>query len=104
MQFSVSLYSFYPAIQRGEIAPVDCIAQAQELGFEAVEAVDFVNFGDCATQEERLPRAKEPRAAADAAGPPPSPPAVAADPPTGRGAPPPPARGRAGPPRLIPDL
>ena len=51
MQFSVSLYSFYPAIQRGEIAPVDCIAKAKELGFEAVEAVDFVNFGDCATQE-----------------------------------------------------
>ena len=68
MQFSVSLYSFYPAIQRGEIAPVDCIAKAKELGFEAVEAVDFVNFGDCATQEERLQRAKELRAAADAAG------------------------------------
>lgn len=79
MQFSVSLYSFYPAIQRGEIAPVDCIAKAKELGFEAVEAVDFVNFGDCATQEERLQRAKELRAAADAAELPFSSLAVAAD-------------------------
>ncbi len=52
MKFSVSLYSFYSAIQAGELTPVQCIAKAKELGFDAVEAVDFVNF-QC--PEEQMP-------------------------------------------------
>lgn len=65
MKFSVSIYSFFSAIRKGVITPLECIAKAKELGFEAVEAVDFVNFGDCKTQEERLQRAKEIKAEAD---------------------------------------
>ena len=44
MQFSVSLYSFYPAIQRGEIAPVDCIANAKELGFVHPATGEYMQF------------------------------------------------------------
>lgn len=50
MKFSVSLYSFYSAIQSGEMTSEECILAAKELGFDAVEAVDFVNFSG--TQEE----------------------------------------------------
>lgn len=57
MLFSVSLYSFYNAIKKGELTPFQCIEKAKELGFDAVEAVDFVNF-DC-PEEEFLNRAKE---------------------------------------------
>lgn len=57
MKFSVSLYSFYSAIQKGEMTPLDCVRKAAELGFDAVEAVDFVNFqGD---PEERKAKALE---------------------------------------------
>ena len=46
MKYSVSLYSFYNALKRNLITPFACIEQAKDLGFDAVEAVDFVNF-DC---------------------------------------------------------
>src|SRR5699024_3355019 len=51
-----------------EVTPLSSIAKAKELGFDAVEAVDFVNFGDCATQEERLQRAAELKAEAEKCG------------------------------------
>lgn len=54
MKYSVSLYSFYNALKRNLITPFACIEQAKDLGFDAVEAVDFVNF-DC-VPEERLER------------------------------------------------
>lgn len=44
MKFSVSLYSFYSAIKAGELTPLQCVQKAKELGFDAIEAVDFVNF------------------------------------------------------------
>ncbi len=52
MKFSVSLYSFFKAIKAGELTPEECIGKAAELGFDAVEAVDFVNF-QC--PEEEMP-------------------------------------------------
>ena len=62
MRYSVSLYSFFSAIQKGELTPLDCVAKAAELGFDAVEAVDFVNFhGDF---EERKVQALELKQAA----------------------------------------
>lgn len=42
MKFSVSLYSFFSALQKGELTPMECIAKAKEMGFDAIEAVDFV--------------------------------------------------------------
>lgn len=63
MKYSVSLYSFFSAIRKGTITPMECIAKAKELGFDAVEAVDFVNF-DCAP-EEMPRRAEEIKAEAD---------------------------------------
>ena len=68
MLFSASIYSFFSAIRKGELTPLSSIAKAKELGFDAVEAVDFVNFGDCATQEERLQRAAELKAEAEKCG------------------------------------
>lgn len=57
MKFSVSIYSFFSSIRKGEITPVECVAKAKELEFDAVEAVDFVNFsGD---KENMLRQAAE---------------------------------------------
>ena len=36
MEYSVSLYSFYSAIQKGELTPLGCVEKAAELGFDAV--------------------------------------------------------------------
>lgn len=66
MKFSVSLYSFFKAIKKGELTPMQCIAKAKELGFDAVEVVDFVNI-DC-EPEDMLKRAEEIRAEADKQG------------------------------------
>ncbi len=44
MKISVSSYSFFSAIKNGDITPFDCISKAKELGFDAIEFVDFVNF------------------------------------------------------------
>ncbi len=44
MKISVSSYSFFSAIKSGLITPFDCIAKAKELGFDAIEFVDFINF------------------------------------------------------------
>ncbi len=44
MKFSVSLYSFMSALMKKTLSPMECIAKAKELGFDAVELVDFVNF------------------------------------------------------------
>lgn len=52
MKFSVSLYSFNSAIQKGELTPLDCVKIAADLGFDAVEAVDFVNF-HCPAEERQ---------------------------------------------------
>lgn len=59
MQCSVSLYSFYSAIQSGKMSPLDCVRKAAELGFDAVEAVDFVNFQGVSGSEERKLKALE---------------------------------------------
>lgn len=66
MKYSVSLYSFYSAIRMGRITPMECIAKAKELGFDAVEAVDFVNF-DC-PPEDMPQRAREIKAEAEKQG------------------------------------
>ena len=63
MKFSVSLYSFFNAIRKGVLTPMECIGKAKELGFDAVEVVDFVNV-NCAP-EEMPQRAQEIRAEAD---------------------------------------
>lgn len=66
MKFSVSLYSFFPDILKGKADPISCVAKAGELGFDAIEAVDFVNFNCPEDQWEQ--RAQELKAAADKAG------------------------------------
>ena len=66
MEYSVSLYSFYSAIQKGELTPLGCVEKAAELGFDAVEAVDFVNFSG--TQEEKKAQALELKQAAEKCG------------------------------------
>lgn len=77
MKFSVSLYSFYSAIQSGEMTSEECILAAKELGFDAVEAVDFVNFSG--TQQEMEAQARHLKEVADRCGLPFSSLAVAAD-------------------------
>ncbi len=68
MKFSVSIYSFFSAIRKGTLTPMECIQKAKELGFDAVEAVDFVNFGDCKSPDEMIQRAKDIKAEADRCG------------------------------------
>ena len=66
MEFSVSLYSFASELRKGALSPVECISAAKDLGFDAVEAVDFINF-DCPL-EEREAKALELKEAADRCG------------------------------------
>ncbi len=66
MKFSVSLYSFFSAIRNGEISPLECIAKAKEMGFDAIEAVDFVM--GAATPEEMPEQAKKIKEEADKQG------------------------------------
>lgn len=42
MKYSVSVYSFLKAIEDGRLTPLSCIGKAKELGFDAIEFVDFV--------------------------------------------------------------
>ena len=42
MKFSVSVYSFMQYIQTGRLTPMACIGKAKEMGFDAIEYVDFV--------------------------------------------------------------
>ncbi len=65
MKFSVSLYSFYSALRAGELTLLDCIDKAKEMGFDAVEAVDFVM--GC-SPEEMPEKAQELKAKADQCG------------------------------------
>ena len=66
MKYSVSIYSFFSAIQAGELTPLQCVSVAKDLGFDAIEAVDFVNFSG--TQEEKKAQALELKEAADKCG------------------------------------
>lgn len=77
MKFSVSIYSFYKSIRSGALTPMQCIAKAKELGFDAIEMVDFV-VASCPPEE--LPqRAKELKAETDKQGLPISSLAIGAD-------------------------
>ncbi|MEG1427920.1 MAG: sugar phosphate isomerase/epimerase family protein [Oscillospiraceae bacterium] len=67
MKYSVSSYSYNRMIQSGAITPFDCIAKTKELGFDAIEFVDFVDFLPL-KEEERLPYAKRIRAEAERLG------------------------------------
>lgn len=67
MKLSVSCYSYSRAIRKGIITPFECIAKTKELGFDAIELVDFVNFGD-KDESEWINTAKELKAEADRVG------------------------------------
>ena len=41
MKFSVSVYSFMQYIQDGRLTPFSCIEKVKEMGFDAIEYVDF---------------------------------------------------------------
>ena len=45
MKFSVSMYSYMQKIRSGEATPFELIAKTKELGFDAIEFVDFTDFG-----------------------------------------------------------
>ena len=42
MRYAVSIYSFMQYIRQGRLTPLACIAKAKEMGFDAIEFVDFV--------------------------------------------------------------
>ena len=44
MKFSVSMYSYMQKIRSGEATPFELIAKTKELGFDAIEFVDFTDF------------------------------------------------------------
>lgn len=67
MKISVSSYSFFSAIKKGVITPFECIAKAKELGFDAIEFVDFINF-DANDRQNWKETAKKLKAECDRAG------------------------------------
>lgn len=64
MKFSVSVYSFMQYIQDGRLTPLSCIEKVKEMGFDAIEYVDFVFPKD----EDPAEYAKKLRAEADRVG------------------------------------
>lgn len=50
MKYGVSLYSYYGALNKKQLKEEDLIRVSKELGFDAIEIVDFVNFA-CETDE-----------------------------------------------------
>ena len=64
MKFSVSAYSFMQCFQDGRLTPFTCIAKVKEMGFDAIEFVDFVFPKD----EDSAEYAKKLRAEADRVG------------------------------------
>ena len=64
MKFSVSVYSFMQYIQDGRLTPFSCIEKVKEMGFDAIEYVDFVFPKD----EDPAEHAKKLRAQADRVG------------------------------------
>lgn len=64
MKFSVSVYSFMQYIQDGRLTPFSCIEKVKEMGFDAIEYVDFAFPED----EDPTEYAKKLRAEADRVG------------------------------------
>lgn len=62
MKFAVSIYSFMQYIRAEKFTLSDCVAKAKEMGFDAIEIVDFV------LGEDKVASAKEIRAKADEVG------------------------------------
>lgn len=62
MKYSVSVYSFMQYIQDGRLTPLSCIEKVKEMGFDAIEFVDFV------FPEDAKEYAKKLRAEADRVG------------------------------------
>lgn len=67
MKFSVSSYSYASMIRAGEITPFDVIAKTKELGFDAIEFVDFIDFLPI-PEEERPAYAEKIKAEAERVG------------------------------------
>ena len=42
MKYAVSVYSFMQYLNSGKLTPLSCIGKVKELGFDAIEFVDFV--------------------------------------------------------------
>ncbi len=64
MKYSVSVYSFMQYIQDGRLTPLSCIEKVKEMGFDAIEFVDFVFAKD----ENAIEYAGKLRAEADRVG------------------------------------
>ncbi len=64
MRYAVSIYSFMQYIRQGRLTPLACIAKAKEMGFDAIEFVDFV----FPKEEEPEAYARKIRAEADRVG------------------------------------
>ena len=67
MKFSVSSYSYASMIRAGEITPFEVIAKTKELGFDAIEFVDFIDFLSI-PEEDRPEHARKLRAEAERVG------------------------------------
>lgn len=67
MKYSVSSYSYAKLIQAGALTPFEAIQKTKDLGFDAIEFVDFIDFLPL-EEDERLPYAEKIRAEADRLG------------------------------------
>lgn len=67
MKFSVSNYSYFSLLRNEEITPFEIIAKTKELGFDAIEFVDFIGFPSV-PEDERPEYARQLKAEADRVG------------------------------------
>lgn len=42
MKYSVSIYSFMQYLRDGRLTPIECFQKAKDMGFDAIEIVDFI--------------------------------------------------------------
>lgn len=62
MKFSVSIYSFMQYLRDGRLTPIDCFQKAKDMGFDAIEIVDFIfPEGECPYEYAKKLRAESDR-------------------------------------------
>ncbi len=54
MKYAVSIYSFNQYLSQGKITPEECVEKAKEMGFDAIEIVDFVLGNDPEAMAKKL--------------------------------------------------
>lgn len=54
MKYAVSIYSFNQYLKNGRITPEECVQKAKDMGFDAIEIVDFILGDDPEAMAKKL--------------------------------------------------